>query len=172
MKNIKTAKILTCDDLKQILDSIAVTKHAERNRAMILIMVLAGLCVKETANLLVGDVIDECGQVRDEIHLRPEQTKNQQVHSVLICKGLKAELQKYIATLNDLNPAAPLFATQKEPKRGFSQNTLTQHFFWLFKNLGIDASSESCRNTYLHAQHSDSSKSAYSLLQLKMFKTK
>ena len=172
MKNIKTAKILTCDDLKQILDSIASSKHAERNRAMILIMVLAGLCVKETAALLVGDVVDECGQVRDEIHLRPEQAKNQQVHSVLICKGLKAELQKYIATLNDLNPAAPLFATQKEPKRGFSQNTLTQHFFWLFKNLGIDASSESCRNTYLHAQHADNSKSAYSLLQLKMFKTK
>jgi integrase/recombinase XerD len=172
MKNIKTAKILTCDDLKQILDSIASSKHAERNRAMILIMVLAGLCVKETAALLVGDVIDECGQVRDEIHLRPEQAKNQQVHSVLICKGLKAELQRYVATLNDLNPAAPLFATQKEPKRGFSQNTLTQHFFWLFKNLGIDASSESCRNTYLHAQHADSSTSAYSFLSLNMFKTK
>ena len=40
MKQLKTAKILTCDDLKRILDSIAVTKHAERNRAMILIMVL------------------------------------------------------------------------------------------------------------------------------------
>jgi integrase/recombinase XerD len=172
MKNIKTAKILTCDDLKRTLDSIDSSKHAERNRAMILIMVLAGLCVKETANLLVGDIVDECGQVRDEIHLRPEQTKNQQVHSVLICKGLKAELQRYIATLNDLNPAAPLFYTQKEPKRGFSQNTLTQHFFWLFKNLGIDASSESCRNTYLHAQHADSSTSAYSFLPLKMFKTK
>ena len=172
MKNIKTAKILTCDDLKRTLDSIASSKHAERNRAMILIMVLAGLCVKETANLLVGDIVDECGQVRDEIHLRPEQTKNQQVHSVVICKGLKIELQRYVATLNDLNPAAPLFYTQKEPKRGFSQNTLTQHFFWLFKNLGIDASSESCRNTYLHAQDADSSTSAYSFLPLKMFKTK
>ena len=163
MKNIKTAKILTCEDLKKILDSIALHKHAERNRAMMLIMVLAGLCVKETAALLVGDVIDECGQVRDEIHLRPEQTKNQQVHSVVICKELKAELQDYVATLNELNPNAPLFATQKEPKRGFSQNTLTQHFFWLFKNLDIDASSESCRNTYLHMQHADSSKTHVSV---------
>ena len=75
MKNIKTAKILTCDDLKRTLDSIDSSRHAERNRAMILIMVLAGLCVKETANLLVGDIVDEYGQVRDEIHLRPEQTK-------------------------------------------------------------------------------------------------
>ena len=133
MKNIKTAKILTCDDLKQILDSIAVTKHAERNRAMILIMVLAGLCVKETANLLVGDIVDECGQVRDEIHLRPEQAKNQQVHSVLICKGLKAELQRYIATLNDLNPSAPLFYTQKEPKRGFLKIHLRSTFFGCLK---------------------------------------
>ena len=171
MKQLKTAKILTCDDLKRILDSIAVTKHAERNRAMILIMVLAGLCVKETANLLVGDVVDECGQVRDEIHLRPEQAKNQQAHSVLICKGLKIELQRYIATLNDLNPSAPLFYTQK--RKGFTANTLTQHFFWLYKNAGVyGASSESGRNTYLHAQDTDRSKSAYSLLPLKMIKTK
>jgi integrase/recombinase XerD len=152
MKNIKTAKILTCDDLKRTLDSIASSRHAERNRAMILIMVLAGLSVKETAALLVGDVLDEFGQVKDVIHLRPEQTKNRREHNVTVCKGLKAELQRYVATLNEINPTAPFFFTQKNFLRGFTQNTLTQHFFWMFKNLGIDASSESCRNTYLHAQ--------------------
>jgi hypothetical protein len=63
--------------------------HAEHNRALLLITELGGLCVKDTAALLIGDVVDECGQVRDAIHLRPEQTKNKREHNVTICKGLK-----------------------------------------------------------------------------------
>ena len=154
MKHVKTAKILTCDDLAQVLNFISKMIHAERNRALFLITVLGGLSVKETAALLVGDVLDEQGQVRDVIHLRPEQTKNRREHNVTVCKGLKAELQRYVATLNEINPTAPFFFTQKNFLRGFTQNTLTQHFFWMYKKSGIDASSESGKNTYLHSQHS------------------
>ena len=154
MKHVKTAKILTSDDLAQVLNFISKMIHAERNRALFLITVLGGLSVKETAALLVGDVLDEQGQVRDVIHLRPEQTKNRREHNVTVCKGLKAELQRYVATLNEINPTAPFFFTQKNFLRGFTQNTLTQHFFWMYKKSGIDASSESGKNTYLHSQHS------------------
>jgi integrase/recombinase XerD len=117
-----------------------------------MITVLGGLCVKETAALLVGDVVDEFGQVRDVIHLRPEQTKNKREHNVTVCKKLKVELQRYVATFNEINPTAPFFYTQKNFLRGFTQNTLTQHFFWMYKKSGIDASSESGRNTYTHAK--------------------
>ena len=153
MKHVKTAKILTCDDLAQVLNFISKMIHAERNRALFLITVLGGLSVKETAALLVGDVLDEFGQVRDVIHLRPEQTKNRREHNVTVCKGLKAELQRYVATFNEINPTAPFFYTQKNFLRGFTQNTLTQHFFWMYKKSGIDASSESGRNTYIHVQN-------------------
>ena len=139
MKHVKTAKILTCDDLAQVLNFISKMIHAERNRALFLITVLGGLCVKETAALLVGDVLDEFGQVRDVIHLRPEQTKNKREHNVTVCQGLKAELQRYVATFNEINPTAPFFYTQKNFLRGFTQNTLTQHFFWMYKKSGIDA---------------------------------
>jgi integrase/recombinase XerD len=128
--------------------------HAERNRALFLVTVLGGLSVKETAALLVGDVLDEFGKVKDEIHLRPEQTKNRREHNVKVCKGLKTELQRYVATFNEINPSAPFFYTQKNFLRGFTQNTLTQHFFWMYKKSGIDASSESGRNTYIHTQNS------------------
>ena len=154
MKHVKTAKILTCDDLAQVLNFISKMIHAERNRALLLIIVLGGLSVKETAALLIGDVLDEFGQVRDVIHLRPEQTKNRREHNVKVCKGLKTELQRYVATFNEINPSAPFFYTQKNFLRGFTQNTLTQHFFWMYKKSGIDASSESGKNTYLHSQHS------------------
>jgi integrase/recombinase XerD len=154
MKHVKKAKILTCDDLAQVLNFISKMIHAERNRALFLVTVLGGLSVKETAALLVGDVLDEFGKVKDEIHLRPEQTKNRREHNVKVCKGLKTELQRYVATFNEINPSAPFFYTQKNFLRGFTQNTLTQHFFWMYKKSGIDASSESGKNTYLHLQHS------------------
>jgi integrase/recombinase XerD len=157
MKHVKTAKILTCDDLAQVLNFISKMIDAERNRALLMITVLGGLCVKETAALLVGDVLDEFGQVKDLIHLRPEQTKNRREHNVTVCKGLKAELQRYVATFNEINPTAPFFYTQKNFLRGFTQNTLTQHFFWMYKNSGIDASSESGRNTYIHTQNAKNS---------------
>ena len=87
--------------------------HAERNRALFLITVLGGLSVKETAALLVGDVLDEFGQVRDAIHLRPEQTKNKREHNVTVCKGLKAELQRYVATLQVTRTATSSHAILK-----------------------------------------------------------
>ena len=157
MKHVKKAKILTCDDLAQVLNFISKMIHAERNRALFLVTVLGGLSVKETAALLVGDVLDEFGKVKDEIHLRPEQTKNRREHNVKVCKGLKTELQRYVATFNEINPSAPFFYTQKNLLRGFTQNTLTQHFFWMYKKSGIDASSESGRNTYIHTQNAKNS---------------
>ena len=53
MKHVKKAKILTCDDLAQILNFISKMIHAERNRALFLITVLGGLSVKETAALSI-----------------------------------------------------------------------------------------------------------------------
>lgn len=153
MKHTKTAKILSEQDLTQLLHFIANMIHAERNRALLMITVLGGLCVKEAATLLMSDVLDEQGQIRDTIHLRPAQTKNKQARSLMVSEQLNAELQRYVATFNGVHPTAPFFYTQKNFQRGFTQNTLTQHYFWMYKNAGIDASSESGRNTYLHAQN-------------------
>ena len=122
--------------------------HAEHNRALLLITVLGGPCVKETAALLVSDVVDEFGQVRNVIHLRPEQTKNKREHSETVCRGLKTELQRYVAIFNEINPTDPFFYTQK--RKGCTPNTLTQHFFWLYKRAGVNgASSHSGRRTFI-----------------------
>ena len=44
----------------------------------------------------------------------------------------------------------PFFATNRGQRHAFSANTLTQHFFWLYKRSGVvNASSHSGRKTFL-----------------------
>ena len=43
-----------------------------------------------------------------------------------------------------------LFCTQHTPRKGFSANTMTQHFHYLYKRAGIEgASSHSGRRTFI-----------------------
>jgi len=43
-----------------------------------------------------------------------------------------------------------LFSTHRGVRRAFSANTLTQHFYWLYKKAGVkNASSHSGRKTFL-----------------------
>lgn len=69
------AKTFTSSDLEQVLSYAKTTKHAVRNRALLLITHWAGLRVGEVAALRVCDVCDEAMQVKSEIRLLPEQTK-------------------------------------------------------------------------------------------------
>ena len=143
------AKILTTHDIDCVLNTIARGKHIKRNRALLLIMVLGGLCVKEAASLCYEDVVDHEGRVKSQIHLRLEQTKNQTARTVLITPSLHAELQHYVNELQVASNMTPFFYTQK--REGFNSNTLTQHFFWLYKKAGIEgASSRSGQRTFRH----------------------
>ncbi len=142
------AKTLTQQEMKQVLGSIALGKHAARNRAMFLLTCWGGLRVGEVAAVRFCDVVDERGRVKDEIRLLPEQTKGRHARTVFVNERLQRELQSYVDTRKDANPTAQLFYTQK--RTGFTANTLAQHFFMLYRAAGIDgASSHSGRRTFI-----------------------
>ena len=71
----KQAKTLTQQELRRVLDYMATRPHAARNRAMLLCTFFGGLRVGEVASLRYADVVDSSCNIRDEIHLLPEQTK-------------------------------------------------------------------------------------------------
>jgi integrase/recombinase XerD len=49
-----------------------------------------------------------------------------------------------------LDISFPLFPTHRGPRCSFTANTLTQHFYWLYRKAGITgASSHSGRKTFL-----------------------
>jgi integrase/recombinase XerD len=146
----KQAKTLTAQELRRVLDYISTRPHALRNRVMLLMTHYAGMRVGEVANLRYRDVIDEAGNVRDEVLLDAEQTKGHFARVVFINAKLKRELETYIASYPVTKPDAKLFYTQKHERRGFTPNTLAQHFHYLYKRAGIaGASSHSGRRTFI-----------------------
>ena len=143
------AKTLTQNEIDQVLRYIA-TKHryAVRNRALLLNSFYSGMRVGEIASLRICDVQNEDGTIKKEIRLSANQTKGNVGRVVFVNEKLRAELTNYLNYLKIKDRQKPLFYTEK--REGFTANTLTQWFFWLYKKAGISsASSHSGRRTFI-----------------------
>jgi len=87
--------------------------------------------------------------VTPNFFLNADQTKGRHPRTVYVSPKLQKELRAYIAATPKREPTAALFYTQKHPRRGFTPNTLTQHFLNMYRIAGIDgASSHSGRRTF------------------------
>lgn len=142
------AKTLTQAEIDQVLRYINTRQLAARNRTMLLMSFWSGMRVGEIAALKIGDVRNEDGTVKAEVHLAAEQTKGKYARTVFLPEKLRDEIVSYLQTLKVINPNKPLFFTAK--RDGFTANTLTQHFFWLYKRAGVSgASSHSGRRSFI-----------------------
>jgi integrase/recombinase XerD len=148
----KQAKTLTTTELRRVLDYTATRKHSARNRALLMITHLSGMRVGEVASLRNSDVLDADGNIRNEIRLSAEQTKGNEARVVFVNDKLRKELELYTQFIDKtaINPALKFFYSQKRKSDGFTANTLTQFFHYLYKRAGVDgASSHSGRRTFI-----------------------
>ncbi len=146
----KQAKTLTQTELRRVLDYIATRKNAVRNRAVLMTTFLSGMRVGEVASLRYSDVVDSSGAIKAEIRLSAAQTKTKEARVVFVSDKLRKELEVYCRCYTPNNPNRKLFYSQKEKSDGFSANTLTQFFHYLYKRVGIEgASSHSGRRTFI-----------------------
>lgn len=148
----KQAKTLTQQELRRVLDYTATRKHSVRNRALLMTTHLSGMRVGEVASLRNSDVLDAEGNIRNEIRLSAEQTKGNEARVVFVSDKLRKELEQYTRSMNkaNINPVLKFFYSQKRTSDGFTANTLTQFFHYLYKRAGIDgASSHSGRRTFI-----------------------
>ena len=148
----KQAKTLTQQELRRVLDYTATRKHSVRNRALLMTTHLSGMRVGEVASLRNSDVLDAEGNIRNEIRLSAEQTKGNEARVVFVSDKLRKELELYtrLTSTSNINPALKFFYSQKRNSDGFTANTLTQFFHYLYKRAGIDgASSHSGRRTFI-----------------------
>lgn len=87
-QRMKQAKLLTQQERKRLAAVIDSKRHATRNHTAVALSFYAGLRACEIAALLVGDVFDDAGAVRDTIYLRAAQTKGREAATVLVNKRL------------------------------------------------------------------------------------
>jgi integrase/recombinase XerD len=144
------AKSLTPAELERVLRYTATKANAQRNRAMLMLTVGAGLRVGEVAGLTLGDVLDTDGAVRGEIFMSADRVKHNHARTIYLNTRLQQELAAYIATRSNKSAHLPLFPTHRGPRCAFSPNTLSQHFHYVYKRAGVTgASSHSGRKTFL-----------------------
>ena len=142
------AKTLTQAEIDQVLRYTNKMRYSTRNRAMVLTSFWSGMRVGEIAALRICDVRNEDGSMKNEVRLAVEQTKGKHARTVFINERLRTEWAAYIKSFKVRSPNQPLFFTEKS--QGFSANTLTQWFFWLYKKAGIaGASSHSGRRSFI-----------------------
>jgi integrase/recombinase XerD len=143
------AKSLTDGEIKRVLAIAAQGRHAARNRAMVLLTFYAGMRVGEVSALKWKDVLNTDGSIKNEIRLKPEQTKGKHARTVMVCEKLRKELAQYAETIKRRTDEKPLIYSQRN-REGFSSNTLSQEFKALYKKAGIDgATSHSGRRTFI-----------------------
>jgi len=139
-KAMSQARVLTERELRKVLNYCSTQPHATRNRAMLLCTHMAGMRVGEVAALRICDVLAADGTVMEEIALAASQTKGNQSRTVLVPKKL----------LTQTDTQRALFPTQKNPKRGFTANTLCQLFHKIYKDARMTgATSHSGRRTFI-----------------------
>ena len=153
------ARVLSDREVRKVLLFIAGRKHASRNRALVLLSHYTGMRVGELVSIRLGDVLTPDAEIKDEIRLKPSQTKGNRGRVVLLPKKAQDEIRQYLLNrfntkdlkpvlLTDLNRA--LFTTQKNADRGFTANTGAQVFHYIYRGAGISgASSHSGRRGFI-----------------------
>ncbi|WP_312361262.1 site-specific integrase [Agrobacterium sp.] len=146
---MKQARVLTDAEFKRLLAVVAQMKHAGRNRLALMLSHLAGLRVGEIAALMVRDVIDSDGKVREQLRLRAKITKGRHARVVFLNEKLRREIERYRTECSvERADEAPLLLTQR--RTAFTANTLCQLMGQLYKNAGLDgATSHSGRRWFI-----------------------
>ena len=146
----KKAKTLNQQEIRRVLDHISTRKHSARNRAILQTSFLSGMRVGEIASLKYRDVVDGEGNIKNQILLTPDMTKGSEARIVFINERLRKELQTYANLYKPADGSLKFFYSQKKTSNGFTANTLTQYFHYLYRNAGIEgASSHSGRRSFI-----------------------
>ncbi|MCF8719813.1 tyrosine-type recombinase/integrase [Nitrospina gracilis] len=128
-------------------------KHGLRNSCLVVMSLYLGLRVSELANLRIGDVVTEDGQIKGSVDLKKENTKGNKSRPIyLVHPEVIQVLRKYLDQRKErernLNPDRPLFKSQKGD--GFSPRSLQRLFKLIYMDAGLDdmVSSHSGRRTF------------------------
>ena len=146
------AKILTQSEFRKVLLHIAKKKHHARNKAIVYCSFFGCMRVGEIASLTIKDVLNDDGSIKEEVYLKPFQTKGSRGRTVYFPKKLQDEISDYLSVrfglkdkdlkvLHYTDTSKALFHSQKNTQRGFTANTMCQFFTKLYSDCSINGAS-------------------------------
>ena len=146
------AKILTQSEFRKVLLHIAKKKHHARNKAIVYCSFFGCMRVGEIASLTIKDVLNDDGSIKEEVYLKPCQTKGSRGRTVYFPKKLQDEISDYLSVrfglkdkdlkvLHYTDTSKALFHSQKNTQRGFTANTMCQFFTKLYSDCSINGAS-------------------------------
>jgi integrase/recombinase XerD len=141
----KQAKVLSAHEVEDLLFFANTTRYAERNRAIVLLSVKAGLRAAEIANLTWPMILDPIGQVGFHIELHDCAAKKGSGRIV----PLNAELRETLLALRATGPGeGPVIRSERGAK--MTPLSIVVWFNRAYKAIGlVGCSSHSGRRTFI-----------------------
>ena len=142
----KQAKVVTPPMLKRMLRHVSrSSSFPERDRAMILLSVKAGLRACEIAGLDWSMVLDARGRVCDTIHVRDLIAKKRRGRRIPMHPDLRRALEKLV---QKVEPVGPVIRSYRGDH--LKANSIVNWFVALFQKLGFEGcSSHSGRRSFI-----------------------
>ena len=115
---MKKAPVLKVSQYESLLNATKMTRYADRNRMMVVLLYGVGLRACEIAAITVGDVLDSENNVRETVILAAHQTKGSKSHSLYLSDSVRKEIAKYIRAHKEFltTRKSPLLRSQKGGK--------------------------------------------------------
>jgi integrase len=141
----KQAKILSFDDVKDLLVFATCTRHPLRNRVIVLLAAKAGLRASEIAKLTWDMVLDPAGDVGAVIELRDAVAKNGGGRMIPVHPDLSQALAAYRSLSTGIGPLI-----RSERSGPMTPLSVVVWFNRAFRNIGLNGcSSHSGRRTFI-----------------------
>lgn len=141
----KQAKVLTPGQLRRALSRAGRGRYPERDRAMVLLSVKAGLRAGEIAKLTWPMVLDPDGRVGDRIELYDIAAKKCSGRTIPMHPLLRAALIRLHREPGEGKPVIP-----SERGHGMRPSSVVNWFARLYRELGLEGcSSHSGRRTFI-----------------------
>lgn len=141
----KQAKILSASEVEDLLFFANTTRHPDRNRAIVLLSLKAGLRAAEIANLTWPMIVDPAGQVGFHIELLDCAAKKRSGRTI----PLNFELREVLLSLRGANSGqGPVIRSERGAK--MTPLSIVVWFNRAYKAVGlVGCSSHSGRRTFI-----------------------
>src|ERR1700730_2252613 len=143
----KQAKILSLDDVSDLLVFASCTRHRLRNRVIVLLAAKAGLRAGEIAKLTWDMVLDPTGDIGSVIELRDHAAKNGSGRLIPAHPDLREALTAYRSRSTGIGPVI-----RSERSGPMTPLSIVVWFNRAFRNIGLTGCSfHSGRRTFTRA---------------------